>query len=303
MTEPERSLPEQIWELADAQCSGIITESEMETLERLLLEHPEYRQDYLDYVFLHIGLAGAVTSGELLSSAAIEKSVSQLQADLDTSSNSARRSLAQTLCLVVCLLSVGLFLFFKERDEPEHAAPRIAEEPSQYYFDENATPPDEVATLSEAAQATWELVGKSPALTHHFQPGTVKVTSGNVEVAFSGGADISVASPALFGMERKNQGTLFSGSLSARRTDREAPFTLETPSVEVVDRGTEYEVSVNEAAETFVHVLDGQLEVKPRGRLPRFFWTFDQPEAEPLRDAIGNRSIQAGKNAKRVHGL
>lgn len=302
MTESEHSLPEQIWELADAHCSGIITESEMETLERLLQEHPEYRQDYLDYVFLHIGLASAVTSGDLLSSAAIEKSVSQQHAAPAASPKSMRLSIMQMLCLVVCLLSVGLFLFFKEH-QPEHAAPQIVEEPAQYYFDENASPPDEVATLSEVAMATWELIGKSPALTHHFQPGTVKVTSGNVEFAFSGGADISVASPALFGMERKNQGTLFSGTLSARRSEGESLFTLETPSVEVVDRGTEYEVSVNEASETYVHVLDGQVEVKPRGRLPRFFWTFDQPEAEPLTDTIGNRSIRAGKNAKRVNGL
>lgn len=302
MTEPELTLPEQIWELADAQCSGIITESEMGTLERLLMDHPEYRQAYLDYVFLHIGLAGVAGSGELLSSTAIEKSILQQRTNHTTSSKSLRLSIMQTLCLAVCLLSVGLFLFFK-KNEPEEALPLIVGESSQYYFDENATPPDEVATLSETAMATWELLGKSPALTHRFQPGTVKVTSGNVEFAFSGGADISVASPALFGMERKNQGTLFSGTLSARRTDREGPFTLETPSVEVVDRGTEYEVSVNEAAETFVHVLDGQLEVKPRGRLPRFFWTFDEPEVEPLTDAIGHRSIRIGNSAKRVRGL
>ncbi|WP_339731343.1 LamG-like jellyroll fold domain-containing protein [uncultured Gimesia sp.] len=302
MTEPEHSIPEQIWELADAQCSGIITESEMETLERLLLDHPEYRQDYLDYVFLHIGLASAVTSGELLSSAAIEKSVNQQHAARVTAQRSLRPPITQTLCLVVCLLSIGLFLLFKT-PEQEDAPRQVAEEPSQYYFDDNTAPPDEVAILSEVAMATWELLGKSPALTHHFQPGTVKVTSGNVEFAFSGGADISVESPALFGMERKDQGTLFSGTLSARRTNGTGAFTLETPSVEVVDRGTEYEVSVNEAAETYVHVLDGQVEVKPRGRLPRFFWTFDQPEAEPLTDTIGNRSIRAGKNAKRVRGL
>ncbi|QDV52987.1 LamG-like jellyroll fold domain-containing protein [Gimesia fumaroli] len=302
MTKPENSVSEQIWELADAQCSGIITESEMETLERLLLDHPEYRQEYLDYIFLHMGLASAVTSGELLSSSAIEKSVNQYHAEPETEKKSLRLSIMQTLCLVVCLLAVGLFLL-RKKPLQEKIVPQVVAESSQYYFDDNAVPPDEVATLSEVAQARWELIGKSPALTHHFQPGTVKVTSGNVEVAFSGGADISVESPALFGMERKNQGTLFSGTLSARRTNGTESFTLETPSVEVVDRGTEYEVSVNEAAETYVHVLDGQVEVKPRGRLPRFFWTFDQPKAEPLIDSIGNRSIQAGKNTRRVPGL
>ena len=302
MTEPEQTLPEQIWELADAQCSGTITEPEMETLERLLTDQPEYRQAYLDYVFLHIGLAGVAGSEELLSSAAIEKSFQPQRAHHTTSSKTLRLSIMQTLCLVVCLLSVGLFLFF-QKNEPKEVLPLVAEESSQYYFDENTTPPDEVATLSEAAMATWELLGKSPVLTHRFQPGTVKVTSGNVEFAFLGGADISVASPALFGMERKNQGTLFSGTLSARRTNGTGSFRLETPSVEVVDRGTDYEVSVNEAAETFVHVLDGQLEVKPRGRLPRFFWTFDEPEAEPFTDAIGHRSIRIGNSAKRVSGL
>lgn len=302
MTEPDQMISDQIWELTDAQCSGIITEAEVETLERLLTEHPEYRKEYLDYVFLHVGLAGVASSGERLSSAAIEKSMNQNRVNHATAPKSFRLSIMQTLCLVLCLFSIGLFLVFSENEQAD-VPPRVVEESSQYYFDDSATPPDEVATLSETAMATWELLGKSRALTHHFQPGTVKVTSGNVEFAFSGGADVSVASPALFGMERRNQGTLFSGTLSARRTDRESPFMLETPSVEVVDRGTEYEVSVNEAAETLVHVLDGQVEVKPRGRLPRFFWTFDQPETEPLTDAIGNRSIREGKNAKRVSGL
>ena len=36
MTEPDQIISVQILELADAQCSGIITESEVETLERLL---------------------------------------------------------------------------------------------------------------------------------------------------------------------------------------------------------------------------------------------------------------------------
>ncbi|MDF1744735.1 MAG: hypothetical protein P1V19_13650, partial [Gimesia sp.] len=72
---------------------------------------------------------------------------------------------------------------------------------------------------------------------------------------------------------------------------------------ELIDRGTEYEVRVNAAAETFVHVLDGQVEVKARGHLPRFFWNFDQPEALPLTDSIIGTPIHAGKNAKRISGL
>ncbi|MFH1299933.1 MAG: LamG domain-containing protein [Planctomycetota bacterium] len=307
MIEPVPPLRAQILELADAQCSGIITEAEMETLERLLTEHPQYRKEYLNYVFLHIGLAGTAGARLLQSpgSASPPEAV-ETEAKQQTA-RSADESvfplfLVPAICLAVCLCALGLLLY-SPVERQDATAPLVADSSSQYYFDENTTPPEDVATIHEAMQSTWELLGKYPALTDRFQPGTVKVTSGNVGFAFSGGADISLASPALFGMERKNQGTLFSGTLSARMSDPQAPFTLETPSVEVIDMGTEYEVSVNEAAETFVHVLDGQVEVKPRGRLPRFFWTFDQPEDKPFTDLIAASPIRAGKNAKRVQGL
>lgn len=307
MTEPEQNLSEQILELADAHCSGIITESEMETLEHLLTEHPEMREQYLNYVFLHIGLAGTASTRLLqtdespLTSDVIEPATQQ-QFNRSETRTLLRRYLVPTVCLAVCLCALGLYLVFPVPQQPGAPA-HITESRSQYYFDDNTSPPQEVATLHDAMQATWELLGKTPALSDHFQPGTVKLTSGNVAFAFSGGADISLASPALFGMDRMNQGTLFSGSLSSHKTASKDSFTLETPSVELIDRGTEYEVSVNEAAETFVHVLDGQVEVKSRGRLPRFFWNFDEPEAKPLSDSMGGTSIRAGKNAKRISGL
>ena len=53
MTDPAPDIREQILELADAQCSGTITAEEMETLEGLLSAHPEYRREYLSYVFVH----------------------------------------------------------------------------------------------------------------------------------------------------------------------------------------------------------------------------------------------------------
>lgn len=300
MTEPEQTLHDQILELADAQCAGIITEAEMETLEKLLSEHPELREQYLNYVFLHIGLAG--TAGARLMPT---HDVSVPKVKQNTPLAEKRRYqgyLVPMFCLVTCLCALGVYLFFPVEQQPG-VPTQIADIPSQYYFDENTIPPEDVAILHDPMQATWEVLGKNHVPTDHFQPGTVKLTSGNVGFAFSGGADISLASPALFGMDRKNQGTLFSGSLSTHRNNSKTLFTLETPSVELLDMGTEYEVSVNEAAETFVHVLDGQLEVKPQSHLPRFFWNFDQPKEKLVTDSISNSPAQLGKNAKRIPGL
>ena len=307
MTESDPIFREQMLELADAQCSGIITESELKALEHLLLQHPEYRKEYLNFVFLHVGLSSVATSRQLMASESrlteeLSKPVQQPKQIRVPTRIHSHFTLISPLCLVVCLCALGLFLYFSvERQEGQQVL--VAQNTSQYYFDENTSPPEDVATLSQTVQATWELLGKNPALTKHFQPGTVRLTSGNVAFAFTGGADISLVSPALFGMERKNHGTLFSGKLSAHITDSKAPFTLETPSVEVVDLGTEYEVTVNEAAETFIHVLDGQVEVKPLRRLPRFYWNFDQPKEQSLSDSISKQSIRIGKNAKRIPGL
>ena len=297
MKKSESILPEQILELADAQCSGIITEVELAALEQLLTEHPEYRREYLNYVFLHIGLASAAKSAQLPPAEAEAPMIPQKPRRVP-----ARFLLIPCFSLLVCLCAVGLFLSLQSAPQ-KAGAPDVVQDRSQYYFDENAVPPSEVAFVQSTLQAKWELLGKNPMMTDHFQPGTVKVTSGNVDFAFSGGADVSLTSPSLFGMEGKDQGTLFSGKLLTHRSDGKAPFKLETPSVELINRGTEYEVSVNEESETYVHVLDGQVEVKLRGRLPRFYWNFDQRESESLQDAIGMGAIRAGKNAVRVEGI
>lgn len=304
MTQPDPDIREQILELADAQCAGIITEDELAALEGLLTAHPEYRREYLNYVFVHIGLAGTAQA-RVLQNPEAESPLSVKPAKDHTSEPVERGYLVMLIpivCSAICLGAVGIFLLmgdFKGLWEPE----MVLQQRSKYYFDDSASPPEEIASVNQVAQARWELLGNSPAVTDRFQPGTVKVTSGEVEFAFSGGADINVASPSLFGFERKDQGTLFSGSVSTQRSDRKALFRLETPSIELIDQGTEYEVSVNEAAETFVHVLDGQVAVKPRGRLPRFYWNFDEPPQTALSDALNRSPVQAGKNALRVQGL
>tara|TARA_R100001132_G_C3271833_1_gene93915 strand:+ start:1571 stop:3274 length:1704 start_codon:yes stop_codon:yes gene_type:complete len=304
VTDPAPDIREQILELADAQCSGNITEAELETLEGLLTAHPQYRREYLNYVFVHIGLAGTAQS-QLLQSPETGATAATIQPAEVTSAETDRGYLVMLIpivCTAICLGAVGSYLIWGDL-KLLHEPVITMQEQSQYYFDESAVPPEEVASVNQMARARWELLGDRPALTDHFQPGTVKVTSGQVEFAFSGGADINVASPSLFGFERKDQGTLFSGSVSTQRSDRRELFRLETPGIELIDRGTEYEVSVNEASETFVHVLDGQVEVKARGRLPRFFWNFDQSAAEPLMDQMGNHAVRVGNNAKLVPGL
>ncbi|QDU05504.1 hypothetical protein V6x_52410 [Gimesia chilikensis] len=74
MTEPTPEIREQILDLAYTQCSGIITEAEMETLENLLITHPEYCREYLNYVVLNIGLSGTAQARLLEAPATIKPS-------------------------------------------------------------------------------------------------------------------------------------------------------------------------------------------------------------------------------------
>ncbi|MCA9021394.1 MAG: hypothetical protein KDA74_14695, partial [Planctomycetaceae bacterium] len=78
MTDSAPDIREQILELADAQCSGTISEVEMETLEGLLTAHPQYRREYLNYVFVHIGLAGT-TQSRLLQAPELAEAAASVQ--------------------------------------------------------------------------------------------------------------------------------------------------------------------------------------------------------------------------------
>jgi len=115
-------------------------------------------------------------------------------------------------------------------------------------------------------------------------------------------AGLAFDGPTVFGLDTENRATLFSGTLRARITKPGVKFTVDTPSLRVVDLGTEFTVHINEQGETEVRVTDGEVETQTRTRLPKFYWNFDAPDG-PIIDRVSLGEASHGSSVQRVPGL
>lgn len=125
-----------------------------------------------------------------------------------------------------------------------------------------------VAVVTASENARWDSSGPSPALGRALAPGTLKLLEGRVEIDFAIGARIAVRAPAEFTVMSGARAKLIRGDLAARVPRGAEGFIVDTPSVEVVDLGTEFGVKVGENGVADVRVFKGKVEARantPRG--------------------------------------
>jgi len=91
----------------------------------------------------------------------------------------------------------------------------------------------------------------------------------------SDGAEVRLEGSSRFGFASGDSGALFSGSVRTRVADPSKTFSVVTSNLRVVDLGTEFRVSQLDADRVAVTVLDGDVEVQSRVRLPVCYWPFD----------------------------
>ena len=94
--------------------------------------------------------------------------------------------------------------------------------------------------------------------------GEYELTDGLVQFAFDNEVHVLVEAPARFRIDSPWLLALYKGKLSANVPPRGVGFTVETPSVEVIDHGTEFGVEVDSRLRSEVHVFKGEVEVKAR---------------------------------------
>ncbi len=117
------------------------------------------------------------------------------------------------------------------------------------------------AQLTATADCRWR--SGSPRTHAPLPRGSLELESGTAELTFTQGTRVIVEGPALLEVVSARLLRLDRGKLVARVTPRAIGFTVTTPSVDVVDLGTEFGVEVDEKGKTDVHVLEGKVEVTP----------------------------------------
>ncbi len=96
------------------------------------------------------------------------------------------------------------------------------------------------------------------------------LTHGLVELQMASSANVVVAAPARFEVTGANRLELLEGRLTADVPASARYFTVETPTAEVIDFGTEFNVHVTDAGASTTEVLTGKVQLyeRPRGQTP-----------------------------------
>ncbi len=118
-----------------------------------------------------------------------------------------------------------------------------------------------IAVLASTAEAVWSDPSEARQAGQSLQPGWLRLASGAVQIEFARGARVVLEGPAEFQLISENNAELRSGRMRAHVPEPAKGFTIATPGMVVVDRGTEFACSVPVAGAPEVHVFVGEVDL------------------------------------------
>lgn len=86
----------------------------------------------------------------------------------------------------------------------------------------------------------------------------LNLAEGLIEITFNNGAVIVLEGPAEFVIDSPGSGTLEIGKLTAHIPERAIGFVVDTPSVRIVDLGSQFGVMVDEDGVTSLNMFEGE---------------------------------------------
>ncbi|MES2660230.1 MAG: LamG-like jellyroll fold domain-containing protein [Verrucomicrobiota bacterium] len=143
---------------------------------------------------------------------------------------------------------------------------------------------DEVALLGMAVDVEWN--GRSFTPGEALPKGLLNIRKGTLRLDFYSGARVVLEGPARLELLSPDLARLDEGKLTAKVPPPAQGFTVLNGNLRVVDRGTQFGMSVTDTDNCAVHVFDGEVELQG-----------DVPEATARKLFEGDAvSIRAGKS-------
>ncbi len=128
--------------------------------------------------------------------------------------------------------------------------------------DERVSPkPTFLARLTADEDAQWAESSLKMRDDGWLGAGRLNLKSGLAEVTFGSGARVMLEGPVVFDVEQTNRGFLKRGQLTAEVPGPASGFVINTPTLNVVDLGTRFGLSVKNNGESEIHVMQGVVEV------------------------------------------
>jgi hypothetical protein len=274
--------------LMAAMLHGTVSAADARRLEAILAAEPARRAVYLDRAILHAQLA-ATPLALGLSDRRRPHAASPLVPSGRAEAERPRLFSAGNLLrggLALLAASVMFWLAVPVRDE--------AEQMTAGGYDTRQLPSEPVGVMSQPAVNGRPLVRATLAAAA--QPSRLRMATG---------ADVELDAPGIFGLVSSEAGVLFAGGVRARVNAPEQSYSVEAANLRIVDRGTEFRVDRIDDDRIAVTVLDGEVEVQSRLRLPLVHWSFDDLAAggQTATDAINSLTAVAGPAVQPIAGI
>ena len=142
----------------------------------------------------------------------------------------------------------------------DHPAAMESLQPAEPAAGAAPLPGSTFVTLTKIEAPVWE---RSWAEGDRIGDVVVRLFGGRLELTFDDGAKVLVEAPSEFRPLTTGQLQLRRGRMTASVPEEAIGFTVSTPTSQVVDLGTEFEVSVKETGASDVLVRKGEIEVLP----------------------------------------
>jgi hypothetical protein len=256
-------LPDDLIDLVDLYCSGLIDEEGFHRLESMLLDSPAARDHFVAYFHHHTLIQFAIHAGR-----AADAVLDQLTPAPETQKHgrgAVHRWLSRpryrgwvAAAALVALLATGIAAArIRGSIWPLRKVAAVADKPAT----------GSIAWLVNAQDCRW--AGQEQKPSRDMQAGKfLRLERGLAEIEFDQGARIILQGPAGLELISASSGMLHYGMLTARVPPLACGFTVLSPGGKVVDLGTEFGLSVNDGGTTTLRVFKGEVEAFPSVSTP-----------------------------------
>jgi len=242
---------DELGQLAAALCDDEIAPQQMARLEELVRESPEAKHFFLEYVQLHTELYSDLAMGDRWNGPPAVPSSAERAASPGGFATSRLRSLRWVVQALAATLLLALTAWL--------VLPRIAE------WRERGRP-EVVAHLVRTRQADWAEGNSAPREYADLRSGQrLDLRAGLAEIVLQSGARLILDGPVAIELTDRNHAFLHNGRITAWVPPEAAGFTVDTPSVVLIDLGTEFGVMVDRLGVIEVQVFAGTIQVRAEG--------------------------------------